>query len=139
MTNDIYFDVLNKTKKLKLLPHEIHAASSILAEWGVDISSCISHPRTCVWLKPQQGYWTLNCNGAMDDNRVGYGGLFRDDIGTANFAYIGPGDKRHVLWAEFQAIYRGISLALPRRWRNLRIMFDSKLAVDILNRSINCP
>lgn len=70
---------------------------------------------------------------------MGYGGLFHDDTGAPRFAYIGPGDKRHVLWDELQTIYRGISLALLRGWYNLRIMSDSKLLVDILNKSNKCP
>lgn len=123
---------------LKPSIHEVHAAGPILAEWGMDISCSISHPRTCTWLKPQMGYWVLNCDGAMDDNRVGYSGLFRDDTGMPNFAYIGLGDKRHVLWVELQAIYRGVSLALLHGWYNQRIMSNSKLAVDILNKSIIC-
>lgn len=139
MINDIYFKVMSRSKKLKLSVHEVHAAGPILVEWGVDISCSIGHPRTCTWLKPQMGYWALNCDGAMDDNRVRYGGLFRDDNGMPSFAYIGPRDKRHVLWVELQAIYRAVSLALLHGWYNLRIMSDSKLVVDILNKSIICP
>lgn len=47
VTNDIYFDVLNRSKKRKPLIHEIHVVSPMLAEWGMDTSSSITHPRTC--------------------------------------------------------------------------------------------
>lgn len=75
----------------------------------------------------------------MDNNIVGYGGLFRDAISVPSFAYFSLGAKRHVLWAELQAIYRGITLALLHGWYNLHVMFDSKLAVDIINKIIDCP
>lgn len=119
--NDVYFEVLNYAKKLKPSAQETHAAGPTLAAWGVDTSSITIPPKTCSWLKPQLGCWALNCDGVMDDNKVGYGGLFCDAVGAPSFAYFGPGTKKHVLWVELQAIYRGITLALLRGWYNLRV------------------
>lgn len=98
--NDVVFDVLTQTRRLKVTSNEIQVAGSTLVKWEVDTSNSIVTSRVCTWLKPRWGCWALNYDSAMDDNRVGYSGLFRDAMGVPSFVYLGPRTKRHVLWVE---------------------------------------
>lgn len=111
--------MLSRAKKLKPGHEELEVATSTLSVWGVDTSCSTDHTKVCMWPKPHLNLWALNCDGAMDANRVRYEGLFRDETGMPSLAYFGPRTKHHVLWAELQAIYRGVSLAIPRGWCNL--------------------
>lgn len=81
----------------------------------------------------------LNSDGSMTVDPVGYGGILRDSTGEAVLAFYGPALKCNVLWAELQAIQRGITLALFHGFFQLKIMSDSKLGVDILNKVSECP
>lgn len=106
--------MLNHSRRLKESTNEINMVGSVLMAWEVDIHNSCTIGQVCIWLKPLRGWWALNCDGAMDDSKSGYGGLFRNDVGEPSFAYFGHGTKRHVLWVELQAILRGVSLAIPR-------------------------
>lgn len=66
------------------------------------------------------GFWYLACDGALDQNQTGYGGLLRDDSSTPLVAYVKNVDKRHVL-------------VIDRGYKKLKIQMDSKLVVDVLN------
>lgn len=69
----------------------------------MDTSRCGSGGKTCQWVRLKEGCCALNCDGALADDRVGYGGLLHDNAGVLTIAYYGPTSKRHILWAELQA------------------------------------
>lgn len=106
---------------------------------GLDIQNIGSNERTCVWKKPPSGNWVLSCDGSMMSNRMGYGGLLRDDAGFPLFGFAGTSTMKHVLWLEIFILHKGLILAPPHGVPNLIIYMDSQLTMKILHEKACCP
>lgn len=135
----IFGVVLTQSNKFKARVVKCQQLGGILARWEVDTSRSGSGGKTCRWVRPKEGCWALNCDEALTDDRVGYGGILRESAGVPAIAYYGLASKRHILWAELQAIQRGIYVVLSRGLNKLKIISDLKLTVDILHKDIACP
>lgn len=136
---DVIFVVRTCTKKIKATVSETQLVGNILVKWDVQILNSSSVNKVCQWVRPLEGWWAVSCDGSLSDSRASYGGLVRDCTGDPILAFYAPSSKWHVLWAEMLVIHRGVLLASSQGYLKLKILSDSKHAVDILKRTIDCP
>ncbi|KAF9596486.1 hypothetical protein IFM89_012217 [Coptis chinensis] len=83
------------------------------------------------WLLPPTGYIKLNCDGSMNMEDVGYGGMARNEQGHVIFAFSGGGDVHSILFQELKTIQTGISLCIDLGYRRIIVASDSLRAIQI--------
>ncbi|XP_043714585.1 uncharacterized protein LOC122662945 [Telopea speciosissima] len=81
----------------------------------------------------------LQCDASLTAERASYGGIIRDDTGSAIMAFAVKGDDNSVPGMELYAILRGVTFCIQQNHLRVSIRSDSKLAVDILNGTVSCP
>lgn len=88
--------------------------------------------------KPPEGFMKLNFDGAAKGNPgpAGYGGIFRNGQGGAEWIYAEYGGTMTNNEAEFMAAYQGIKISRRLGYRKLEIEGDSTLVVDTLRKLI---
>ncbi|KAF5180658.1 hypothetical protein FRX31_029755 [Thalictrum thalictroides] len=87
--------------------------------------------KTCKWYPPTQDTYKLNCDGALNDNGPGYGGLIRDWQGNV---HIGTSTVKEVIFLELKAIAEGITLAKELQKDRLLVHSDSLWAIQVINK-----
>jgi len=110
----------------------------LLNNWGITTlpaslkpnrSLCpeISSPDT--WAPPRDGFLKLNFDGASKGNpgRAGYGGVFRNSLGQALWAFHGYIGQDTNNSAELEGLIHGLQLALDKQWLPLVVEGDSKI------------
>ncbi|KAF9607194.1 hypothetical protein IFM89_033401 [Coptis chinensis] len=85
-----------------------------------------------IWLLPPTGYIKLNCDGSMNPEDVGYGGIARNEHGQVIFAYTGGGYVHSILFQELKAIEVGIKLCVSLELKRIIVSLDSLQAVQML-------
>ncbi|XP_043696885.1 uncharacterized protein LOC122647590 [Telopea speciosissima] len=107
--------------------------------WGIRVDWKVITQKTCAWFSPPSHVIALHCDGSLTADRTSYGGVIRDDTGTAILAYMGKGEDNLIVGMELLAIFRRVTLCIGNGLHRVSIRSDSKLAVDILNGSVKCP
>ncbi|CAL5378534.1 unnamed protein product [Camellia sinensis] len=76
----------------------------------------------------------MNTDGSTkgDPGKGGFGGLIRDERGIWLISYYGKLDVCTSLEAEFWAIYRGLTIAFEKGYKDLTIETDSLFAIKSL-------
>ncbi|KAF5187699.1 Perakine reductase [Thalictrum thalictroides] len=81
---------------------------SLLERIGLVITYKHKDVVNCSWDKPKQDFFKLNCDGALNLEGVGYGGLIRDKDGHVLLAYLGNSHSKSVIMQELYAIRYGM-------------------------------
>ncbi|KAF9596114.1 hypothetical protein IFM89_007167 [Coptis chinensis] len=92
-----------------------------------------------IWLLPPSGYIKLNCDGSMNREDVGYGGLARNEHGHVIFAFTGGGNVHSILFQELKAIEVGISLCIAHDFKRAILASDSLQAIQMLREIETTP
>ncbi|KAL6550656.1 hypothetical protein OROMI_021144 [Orobanche minor] len=92
------------------------------------------------WAKPSSGWIKLNTDGADKGNPgyAGAGGMARNHLG-APLLYFSEflGDQTNT-YAELHAIWRGIDLCLDKKFENIWVEVDSKVALRLILGAMSC-
>lgn len=133
------YEAQTKVQTVKLSYDDRLNHQYVSTKWNVDINPLQRITKTCTWLKPLQGFISLGCDGSVDVNRNGHGGILRGHTGMAIITCAGITPNSHVLWVELFALYRGLDLVAAQGITFVEICMDSKLAVEILQNNYKCP
>lgn len=101
--------------------------------WGVEMDVIPLQVKTCIWLIPGLGWWSLSSDGSLSNSRASYGGILRNEKGEALFTFSGMIDMIRCLGLsclEFMVIQNGC--------RKLQIIMDPKV-VDIISSKCRIP
>ncbi|KAL6517060.1 hypothetical protein OROHE_018020 [Orobanche hederae] len=87
------------------------------------------------WLKPVEGWWKLNSDGAAKGNPgiSAAGGVIRDHLGTPCLMFSEFLGKRSNNYAELYAIWRGLEFYLNHDFVKMWVESDSTLALHMIN------
>ncbi|KAL7165459.1 hypothetical protein ACSBR2_041193 [Camellia fascicularis] len=123
---------------------ELHWYQSIMlsSKYAYDIKEAFKpsnlHPTICDvvinWCPPCVGRLKLNTDGSTkgDPGEGGFGGLIRDEKGLWLIGYYGKFDVCTSLEVEFWAIYRGLTIAFEKGYKDLTIETNSTAAIELL-------
>ncbi|CAL5371565.1 unnamed protein product [Camellia sinensis] len=80
----------------------------------------------------------MNMDGSSkgDPGDGGFGGLIRDERGIWLCSYFGKLTNCTCIKAEIWALYRGLTIAFEKGYRDLSIEIDSQYAIDMLKGNI---
>ncbi|KAL7260021.1 hypothetical protein ACSBR1_005811 [Camellia fascicularis] len=86
------------------------------------------------WCPPCVGRLKLNTNGSIkgDPGEGGIGGLIRDERGMWLVGYYGKLDVCTSLEADLWGIYRGLTIAFEKGYKDLTVEMDSSSAIELL-------
>ncbi|KAL6558441.1 hypothetical protein OROMI_018791 [Orobanche minor] len=87
------------------------------------------------WVKPVEGWWKLNSDGASKGNPgiSGAGGVIRDHLGSPCLMFSEFLGERSNNYAELYAIWRGLEFCLQRNFIKVWVECDSTLALRMIN------
>ncbi|KAF5184751.1 hypothetical protein FRX31_025662, partial [Thalictrum thalictroides] len=82
---------------------------------------------------PPEGVICLNTDGALTNTGAGYGGVYRDSEGKVKLAFCSSTKGSDITTIELEAITTGMQIALAQGYCKVRLLSDSKQAVDFIN------
>ena len=87
---------------------------------------------------PPAGYMKINTDASvrMEQGRVSYGGIVRDDIGNWILGYYGFIGKTKITEAELWSIHQGLKITKDKDWKQVIIETDSQAAMNLLQTQI---
>ncbi|KAF5932569.1 hypothetical protein HYC85_028740 [Camellia sinensis] len=90
------------------------------------------------WSLPPPGKLKLNTDGSSkgDPSDGGFGGLIRDERGMWLCGYFGKLTNCTCIEVEIWALYRGLTIAFEKGYKDLSIESDSQYAIDMLKGNI---
>ncbi|KAJ1379445.1 Ribonuclease H domain [Sesbania bispinosa] len=90
--------------------------------------------KTVIWSHPLEGFIKLNTDGSRSSSsqRLGFGGVIRNDSGDWIIGFSGNGGTGYILKAELLAIFHGLSLSWDRGYRKIICESDSLEAAKLI-------
>ncbi|KAK1265235.1 hypothetical protein QJS04_geneDACA022453 [Acorus gramineus] len=114
--------------KIFLVP-SILDFSSIAQAFGLTLREKEKTASIVTWLVPPSGWFKLNTDGSLSDDRGGYVALLRNNNADFIAGLAGRLDLHSINLLELKAIERGIQLGLSNAVTNLWIESDSITAI----------
>lgn len=115
-------------------PKTPNTCDGVLETMGVDIKLIRSAPgRCCSWVKPKSGL-KLNFDGSFKDNKVGFGGVIRDDKGEVIVAFASAKLGVSAIQAEFEALFIGLHIVDSNNLCLDEVEGDSAQVALVLNQ-----
>jgi len=112
----------------------------IIKNWNLDLtflaqvksSSPIRSASPYNWSPPASHSYKLNFDGAAKGNPrlAGYGGIFRNDVGSAMHIYHGSLGKDTNNAAELEGLWKGICIVEMENFFPLEVEGDSKILIE---------
>ncbi|KAF5188373.1 Ribonuclease h domain, partial [Thalictrum thalictroides] len=114
------------------------APDSMFDRLGIQTTLKNGAPIPCSWQKPPPSHLSLNSDGSVSNEGCGYGGIFRDHLGSVKLAYAGSYKSTSVITQELKAIEVGLKVGTSLT-SNVLVGTDSLRAANILNDRENPP
>jgi len=116
----------------------------IMNAWNLDLSFLdhvkarppISSASPLTWSPPSSNSFKLNFDGAAKGNpgTMGFGGVFRNDVGAALHVYYGTIGKDTNNAAELEGLWKGICIADQKNFFPLEVEGDSLILITVAIR-----
>ncbi|KAF5933818.1 hypothetical protein HYC85_029989 [Camellia sinensis] len=108
------------------------ASYELVTDSGVDSGNWLC------WSLPPPSKLKMNTDGSSkgDPGDGGFGGLIRDERGMWLCGYFGKLTNCTCIEAEILALYRGLTIAFEKGYKDLSIETDSQYAIDMLKGNV---
>ncbi|XP_077228526.1 uncharacterized protein LOC143861488 [Tasmannia lanceolata] len=95
-------------------------------------------PKTCNWITPDPGWWKLNTDASLKEDKAAIGGLLRDAACNIIGSFSINKSPKTIQELEMEAIQKGICTALRHNISNLWLESDSLYSVSVINGKARC-